>query len=105
MTYSLTPGDRFNASLTGVYTGKMELVHFAGAPEQAVDEYVTTPAFFEWGVKVGYTFKFECGRQLDWSFSEVKNLTNAYQNDFDTGRNRDSGYIYGPVHPEPFIWD
>jgi len=59
VTYSLTPGSRFNASFSGVYTGPMELVHYAGAPEQSVDEYVTTPSFFEFGLKAGYTFKFE----------------------------------------------
>lgn len=32
-------------------------------------------------------------------FGGVKNLTNAFQDDFDTGRNRDSGYIYGPGAP------
>jgi outer membrane receptor for ferrienterochelin and colicins len=80
----------------------MELVHFAGAPEQAVDEYVTTPAFFEWGVKVGYTFKFNVVDSGLEVFCGVKNLSNAYQNDFDTGRNRDSGYIYGPAAPRTF---
>ena len=102
VTYALTPGDRFNASLTGVYTGSMELVHFAGAPEQAVDEYVTTPSFFELSVKAGYTFKFgvlDSGLEV---FCGVKNLSNAYQNDFDTLRDRDSGYIYGPGAPRTF---
>jgi len=102
VTYSLTPGDRFNASISGVYTGKMELVHFAGAPEQAVDEYVTTPSFFELGIKVGYTFKFNVVDSGLEVFCGMKNLTNAYQNDFDTGRNRDSGYIYGPAAPRTF---
>ena len=99
VTYALTPSDRFNASISGVYTGSMLMTHFAGAPEQAVDEYKTTPSFFELGFKVGYTFKFDVvdsGLEL---FAGVKNLTNAYQNDFDTLRNRDSNYIYGPGAP------
>ena len=29
----------------------------------------------------------------------VKNLFNAYQDDFDTGATRDSDYIYGPNAP------
>ena len=102
VTYALTPGDRFSVSLNGVYTGSMELVHFAGAPEQAVDEYVTTPTFFELSMKVAYTFKFEVldsGLEL---FAGVKNLTNAFQNDFDTLRDRDSGYVYGPGAPRTF---
>ncbi len=103
LTFSVTPGDRFNASLNGVYTGPMELVHYAGAPEQSIDEYVMSNAFFEFGVKLGYTFKFEVldsGLEL---FGGVKNLTNAYQNDFDTEKNRDSGYIYGPALPRTFF--
>ena len=99
LTYSLTPGDRFNASFSGVYTGPMELVHYAGAPEQTTDEYVTTSSFFEFGVKVGYTFKFEVVDSGLEIFAGVKNLTNAYQDDFDTLRDRDSGYVYGPGAP------
>ncbi len=29
----------------------------------------------------------------------VKNITNDYQNDFDSGKNRDSNFIYGPSSP------
>jgi outer membrane receptor for ferrienterochelin and colicins len=102
VTYALTPSDRFSASISGVYTGRMLLVHFAGAPEQVVDEYKTTPDFFELGIKAGYTFKFDVVDSGLEVFAGVKNLTNAYQNDFDTGRNRDSGYIYGPGAPRTF---
>ena len=102
LTYSLTPGDRFNASFTGVYTGPMELVHYAGAPEQLVDEYVTTPSFFEFGLKAGYTFKMKIVDSGLEIFAGVKNLTNTYQDDFDTLRDRDSGYVYGPGTPRTF---
>lgn len=102
LTYSFTPGDRFNASFTSVYTGPMELVHYAGAPEQAVDEYVTTPSFFEFGLKAGYTFKFEIVDSGLEIFAGVKNLTSAFQDDFDTMRDRDSGYVYGPGTPRTF---
>lgn len=103
LTYALTPGERFNASISGVYTGPMELVHYAGAPEQSIDEYVTSHAFFELGLKAGYTFKFpvlDSGLEI---FGGVKNLTNSYQDDFDTGKNRDSGYIYGTALPRTFF--
>ncbi len=102
VTYSLTPGSRFSTSFSGVYTGPMELVHYAGAPEQNVDEYVTTSSFFEFGLKAGYTFRFEVVDSGLEIFAGVKNLTNAYQNDFDTLRDRDSGYIYGPGAPRTF---
>jgi outer membrane receptor for ferrienterochelin and colicins len=102
MTCSLTPGEHFSASLSGVYTGPMELVHYAGAPEQTTDQYVTTPSFFELGIKAGYTFRFEVVDSGLEIFAGVRNLTSAYQDDFDTGRNRDSGYIYGPGAPRTF---
>ncbi len=103
MAFSVTPGEQFNASLTGVYTGPMELVHFAGAPEQTTDAYVTSPEFFELNLKAGYTFKIsrvDSGIEI---FGGVRNITNAYQNDFDTGKNRDSGYIYGPAAPRTYF--
>jgi len=93
------PNRRFNAAFSGVYTGPMLLAHFGGAPEQEIDAYKTSPAFIELNLRVGYTFPFaplQSGLEL---FGGVKNLTNAYQNDFDTGKNRDSNYVYGPGMP------
>ncbi|MEM9930776.1 MAG: TonB-dependent receptor, partial [Bacteroidota bacterium] len=76
-----------------------ELVHFAGAPEQTEDAYVTTPAFSEWGVKAGYTLPLRQSQTGLELFAGVKNFTNAYQSDFDTGKDRDSNYVYGPSLP------
>lgn len=103
LTWALTPGERFTASLTGVYTGPMMLVHYAGSPEQQMDEYVTTASFYEINLKLAYTFKLDkidSGLEV---FCGVKNLSNAYQSDFDTGKNRDSGYIYGPATPRTYF--
>ena len=81
----------------------MELVHFAGAPEQTADSYFTSPSFFELNLKAGYTFKFEVVDSGLEIFGGVKNITNAYQDDFDTGKNRDSGYVYGPAAPRTYF--
>ena len=99
LTLSFTPGKRFNASMSSVYTGPMELVHYAGAPEQPVDEFKTSGAFTELDFKLGYTFIMESLDSGIEIFGGVKNLTNAYQDDFDSGKNRDSNYIYGPSLP------
>lgn len=99
LTYSFTPNDRWNAAFNIVYTGPMELAHFAGAPEQTQDEYVTSRSFTNMTTRIGYTFPLpdmDTGIEL---FGGIKNITNAYQNDFDTGKNRDSNYIYGPAMP------
>jgi len=103
VTWSLTPGEHFNASLSGVYTGPMQLVHYAGAPEQTIDEYVTTSSYFELNLKAGYTFNLKVVDSGLEIFGGIKNLTNAYQSDFDTGKNRDSGYIYGPAAPRTYF--
>jgi len=102
LTLSFTPTSRFNASVSSVYTGPMILAHFAGAPEQVVDQYVESPSFTELNAKVSYTFNLpsvDSGLEL---FAGVKNLTNAYQTDFDSGKYRDSNYVYGPGLPRSF---
>ena len=100
---TIMPNKKFNASANLVYTGNMEIAHFAGAPEQLADEYLTTPSFTELSLKAGYTFdlkKMDSGLEI---FGGVKNITNAYQNDFDSGKNRDSNYIYGSSLPRTFF--
>ena len=102
-TLSFMPNDRFNSNLNYVYTGDMLIAHFAGAPEQLVNEYKTTPSFHEFSWKSSYRFNL---KNLDTSlevFGGIKNIFNAYQNDFDTGKNRDSNYVYGPGMPRTFF--
>ncbi|MFA9187426.1 TonB-dependent receptor [Flavobacterium sp. FBOR7N2.3] len=96
---TFTPTKQWNMNLNYVYTGKMKIAHFAGAPNQTVDEMVTTRAFSELNSKVGYTIKskklgFDCE-----IYGGLKNIFNAYQSDFDLGKNRDSNYVYGPAQP------
>lgn len=98
-TFSYTPNDQISIALNGVYTGPMELAHFAGAPEQAVDEYVTSDSFTELSIKTGYTFYLKGLDSGVEVFGGIKNITNSYQNDFDTGKNRDSNFVYGPGAP------
>ena len=102
-TLSFFPNKKFTTSLNLVYTGSMELAHFAGAPEQEVDEYFSSPNFLELGFKTAYTFslpKMSSGLEI---FGGVKNVFNAYQDDFDSGKNRDSNFIYGPGMPRTFF--
>ena len=99
LTLMITPNEAINASISTVYTGSMVMAHYAGAPEQLTDAYFTSDPFTEINLKLGYTIplkRIDSGVEI---FGGVKNLTNAYQADFDTGKNRDSGYIYGPGAP------
>ena len=101
-TIDYTPSDKFRLSTNLVHTGKMELVHMGGSPEKEHDEYKTSDVFNAIGVKATYIQKMEkVGVSLEYSLG-VKNLTNDYQHDFDSGKERDSNFIYGPSVPRTF---
>ena len=100
---SFTPNEKINGSINYVYTGKMIVPHFAGAPNQDVDEMVTTDSFSELNFKLAYYFQFK-KPQLEMQFYlGIKNIFNAYQSQFDIGKNRDSNFIYGPAQPRTFF--
>ncbi len=101
-TLSITPHKKINANLNYVYTGKMKVPHFAGAPNQETDEIVVTDPFSEFNVKVGYTLAFDRANSNFEIYTGVKNLFNAYQDVFDIGKNRDSNFVYGPAQPRTF---
>jgi len=97
--YSVTRS--LNASLSGTYTGHMLVQHLAGSGV-SVDEAVTTPQFFDLNVKLSYELKIFKTACLELS-AGVSNLLNSYQDDFDKGYLRDSGYIYGPMLPHSIV--
>ena len=100
---TFTPNKNWNINLNYVYTGTMELAHFAGAPNQRIDEMVETSAFWELNAKIGYIVESEkLGFDLE-IYGGIKNIFNEYQDDFDIGKNRDSNYIYGPALPRTFF--
>jgi outer membrane receptor for ferrienterochelin and colicins len=101
-TLFYTPNKKFSATVNTVYTGPMKVLHLAGAPEQLNDEIITSKSFVDLGLKVGYTLLFknlDSGLEL---FGGVKNIFNSYQESFDTGKNRDSNFVYGPSLPRTF---
>ncbi len=102
-TLTFNPTRKFNTTLSMVYTGGMDLVHFAGAPEIKEDQYFTSPSFTEIGIKISYTIGIKSIRSGIELFGGVKNIFNAYQNNFDSGKNRDSNFIYGPGAPRTFF--
>lgn len=100
-TSTFTPVKRFTASLTGNYTGSMLVGHSAGS---GVEEpvAVNTPKFMEVNMKLAYDFPV-CKYLTLQVNGGIQNITNAYQNDFDKGWNRDSSYIYGPSLPRSYF--
>jgi outer membrane receptor for ferrienterochelin and colicins len=100
---SFTPNKKFNTTVNLLYTGEMEVLHLAGAPEQLMDEFITSKSFIEVGFKSSYTIsltKLKTGFEL---FGGIKNIFDDYQSDFDSGKNRDSNYIYGPAMPRTYF--
>ena len=101
ITASYNPMKQLTLALTGTYTGSMLLEHHAGMIEQ--NESVVTPDFLDIGFKAAYDFKVYKTFSLQLN-AGVQNIFNSFQNDFDSGADRDSGYIYGPTLPRTFFF-
>ncbi len=100
MNYS--PNPRFDVSLTGNYTGKMLIPYFGPRiADPEAGQLNESDPFFDLGIKFAQKFSLtnDVSMQL---YGGVKNIFNSYQDDFDSGIERDPGYIYGPLAPRTF---
>ncbi len=98
-TGTYIPIKKLGISLTGTYTGSMLVQHFKGyIPE---DREEKTPDFFDMSMKFTYDIPIFNSVTLQLS-AGIQNIFNSYQNDFDKGPDRDSGYIYGPGVPRSY---
>jgi outer membrane receptor for ferrienterochelin and colicins len=83
---------------TGTYTGKMLVPYFGTTianPEEGILK--TSDTFFDAGLKITKTLKL-AHNNIELS-GGIKNIFNSYQEDFDTGIDRDPAYMYGPMTP------
>jgi outer membrane receptor for ferrienterochelin and colicins len=96
MTASYNPMKALTLALSGTYTGSMLIEHHAGMI--AANTTVETPSFWDMGFKAAYDFKLygSFGLQVN---AGMQNIFNSFQKDFDSGADRDSGYMYGPTLP------
>ena len=101
MTASYNPLKELTLSLTGTYTGSMLIEHHAGMIEKNLT--VETPSFWDMGFKTAYDLKMHGNVSLQLN-AGVQNIFNSFQDDFDSGADRDSGYIYGPTLPRTFFF-
>ncbi len=111
-TLAGSPFSNFEWSLSGIYTGKMYVPHFApdlseipaDYPYQYIGQDVMerTPSFFDLNAKVNYTFVLKDHLKLQVN-AGVQNIFNEFQKDLDKGAYRDSGYFYGPTAPRTFF--
>jgi len=93
------PSPRLNLSATGNYTGPMLVPYFGPQLENPeAGELRKSQSFFDAGLKISYSIRITDEVKMEWN-SGVKNIFNSYQNDFDSGIERDPAYIYGPTSP------
>ena len=100
-TASYNPLKRMTLALTGTYTGSMLVEHHAGFIN--ANTTVKTPSFWDLNFKAAYEFKIYRSFSLQLN-AGVQNIFNSFQKDFDSGADRDSGYIYGPTLPRSFFF-
>ena len=103
-TLSYTPNERINTNLSYIYTGSMLIPHFAGAPNQTMDEIINSDSFSELSLKLSYAFPLKKLNSQIELYSGVKNMFNAYQDQFDIGKNRDSNFVFGPAQPRTIFF-
>ena len=108
-TFSSAPVKNFDFSLSGTYTGKMIVPHYApeNVPQGAFsnitsDRMEHTPQFLDLNVKLNYTFVLRDHIKLQLN-TGVQNIFNSFQKDLDKGEFRDAGYFYGPTQPRTFF--
>ena len=103
-TLSITPSERINANVNYIYTGSMLVPHFAGAPNQTVDEIISSDSFSEVSFKFAYSIGLKKMNSKIELYTGVKNILNSYQDQFDIGKNRDSNFVYGPSQPRTIFF-
>ena len=99
-TAKLIPMKRFEAAISGTYTGSMLVLHAAGYIEKDIN--VTTPDFFDINLKLSYAFPVyqQIALQIN---TGIQNIFDTYQSDQDKGKNRDSDFVYGPTLPRCYF--
>lgn len=101
LTAGFKPLRALTADLSATYTGQMLVQHMAGSGTER-DVAVETPSFFDMGIRLGYDVRIYKSVVMQL-YGGVRNLFNAYQQDFDRGADRDSGYVYGPSMPRSWF--
>jgi len=96
-TMQYTPTRKLSLSLTGTYSGSMLVQHMESYGAE-IDTAVETPSFFDANFKIAYDFRLFQFAKLQLH-AGVMNIFDSFQNDFDKGVERDSGYMYGPMMP------
>lgn len=90
----------FKLDITGNYTGPMVVPRVVS--DSGFLNLVNSKSFLDMTTKITYHFDLKDTFHVEFS-TGIQNLFNSYQNDFDSGANRDSDYVYGPNRPRTFF--
>ncbi|MBW8244220.1 TonB-dependent receptor [Muricauda oceani] len=94
------PSEKFNMGVTSTYTGGMVVPRVIS--DSGFMELVDTNPFYDLNLKLETHFDLNENFAITLS-GGVKNIFNSYQDDFDTGAERDSDYVYGPGAPRTYF--
>lgn len=97
------PEKTWSGTLASSFTGSMLVPHFGGSASQQTDVLEKTNPFYDLTVRIERKWHLHRWKQNLKLGAGVQNIFNAYQQDFDLGKERDSNYIYGPAKPRTFI--
>jgi outer membrane receptor for ferrienterochelin and colicins len=99
VSLNYSPAPNFNMAFTGNYTGPMLVPYFGPRLENPAEGQLNkSSSFFETGIKLSYDLKITDHSVVQFN-GGIKNIFNSFQEDFDTGIDRDPAYIYGPLSP------
>jgi len=98
-TFQVNPTNHLHINFSGIVTGPMKVPHLGGAPGIDGDRLEISSTFWNNSIKLSQDIFINKGKQELEVSAGIQNIFNAYQNDFDTGRYRDSNYVYGPPKP------
>ena len=99
LSMNYNPYMLFNVAFTCNYTGPMLVPYFGPRLDKPAEGQLNkSDSFFDIGVKLSYDIRITENVKLQVN-GGVKNLFDSFQNDFDTGIDRDPAYIYGPLSP------
>ncbi|MEO1628563.1 MAG: TonB-dependent receptor, partial [Bacteroidota bacterium] len=86
----------FKIDLTGTYTGSMIVPRVVS--ESGFLDLIDSDPFFDVNLKASYDFELSKNFHLELS-GGMRNIFNSYQSEFDSGPERDSDFVYGPMAP------
>ena len=104
ISLNYNPIQVLNIAFTGNYTGSMLVPYFGSQlADPGAGELRKSNSFFDAGLKLSYDIKITDDVKIQLN-GGIKNIFNSFQHDFDSGIDRDPGYIYGPLNPRTLFF-